>query len=508
MPWSLRMLAGRGIGLALYHFGRDRRYVAQVNIRLCFPELSAPEQQALVRQSFLDNGIGLIETATSWLRSSDYFSRLVTIRGLDVLQQAHARGRGVLLVGAHYSTLDLGGRLFSLVAPLACTYRPNKNPLFNAFMVRGRRNNCRLFDRRDIRGAFRYLRENGILWYAPDQDYGADHAVFAPFFGQQAATITATSRFARHNHSPVVIVRHHRLTHRKGYEMAFTEAPDGFPSGDDVADATAINRVLEAAIRQYPAQYLWMHKRFKTQPGGKPESPYIDSATSTRRISRDDIDRLKRLPGTADGYPTYQMPNGDRLKCFPGIARRPFHHRHPAWHFERMSKQLRLSGIDSLTVGRILYCRELRATLVSYTAPRGIPLSHRLPEMTDDEWGTLGHFFGRLHQAGFRLTALRPDLLYYHEADILLANPHEVTRLPMSLSVDDRFDSLAALRTHARLGSHMNPKTFAAFYAGYRATMHQDDRSRLDARMPGQGRCRSQSFSPPERSINPDVTDH
>jgi len=115
--------------------------------------------------------------------------------------------------------------------------------------LRGRLRNCNgVFDRKDIRGAFKHLRQGKILWYAPDQDYGPEQAVYAPFFGQPAATITAGSRFAAFNNSPVVLVRHHRLARKPVYVIEFIPVPEPFPGTDDVADATLINRMLEDAI--------------------------------------------------------------------------------------------------------------------------------------------------------------------------------------------------------------------------------------------------------------------
>src|SRR5690606_7562578 len=151
-----------------------------------------------VRRTFIANGIGLIETATGWVRRPGFLDNHVDFIGLDVLLNAKAQGRGVLMLGAHYSTLDFGANLLSLTCPFAVTYRPHRNPLFDAFMQRGRQRNCNgVFDRDDLRGALRHLKKGEVLWYAPDQDYGPEHAVYAPFFGRRAATITTPARIDR-----------------------------------------------------------------------------------------------------------------------------------------------------------------------------------------------------------------------------------------------------------------------------------------------------------------------
>jgi KDO2-lipid IV(A) lauroyltransferase len=155
------------------------------------------------------------------------------------------------------------------------TYRPHKNALFETLMFRARQ---RLYgaviDRGDVRKALRSLQQGHTLWYAPDQDYGAKHSVFVEFFGVPAATITATTRFASFNDSAVIFFRHYRLPDNSGYHLDFSAPLEDYPSGDEYEDAARMNAVIEGAVRQYPEQYLWLHKRFKTQAAGKAASPY------------------------------------------------------------------------------------------------------------------------------------------------------------------------------------------------------------------------------------------
>jgi KDO2-lipid IV(A) lauroyltransferase len=140
-------------------------------------------------------------------------------------------------------------------------------------ICRGRQ---RLYDgvipRDDLKGAIRSLRRGRTLWYAADQDYGASHSVFAPFFGVPAATITMTTRLARVNDSPVVFFSHFREPNGR-FLLKLSPPLEGYPSGDDVADAARMNLVIEAAIRSHPEQYFWLHRRFKTRPPGE-SSPY------------------------------------------------------------------------------------------------------------------------------------------------------------------------------------------------------------------------------------------
>lgn len=273
----MQLRLGALLGLLLHRFMPARRRVVEVNARLCFPELSASERKAFVRQVFINNGIGAFETAMAWWTPQSHFDNRVVLKGREHLEDALKEGKGVLLLGAHFSTLDLGGLLFSRYYPVDAMYRPHENPLMEKIITRGRsRYFGQSIERSNIRAVIRALRKNRIIWYAPDQDMGPKHSVFAHFFGVQAATISATSRLARLNNSPVLMLAQHRLADGT-YELELFPVLKGFPSGDDVADAQRINDEIERAIRKDPTQYMWVHRRFKTQPDGK--NRLYDSST-------------------------------------------------------------------------------------------------------------------------------------------------------------------------------------------------------------------------------------
>lgn len=275
LPYSLQMRIGRVIGRLSYHLARERRHICDVNLRLCFPELDDAQRRELVKQTFIANGMGLIEIAIAWYRDIEKYRDRMTYSGLEHLENAQAKGQGVLLLCAHFSTLELGGCFTNMLCPIDVTYRKNKNPLFQAAMLKGRqRHFSHVIEREDVRSAMRSLKAGRILWYAPDQDYGKKHSVFVPFFGNQAATITATSRFARFNNSAVVFYRHYRNADNSGYHLEFSPELENFPSDNDETDARRINELVEGAIRKLPEQYLWLHKRFKTQAAGKAARPY------------------------------------------------------------------------------------------------------------------------------------------------------------------------------------------------------------------------------------------
>ncbi|WP_192034882.1 LpxL/LpxP family Kdo(2)-lipid IV(A) lauroyl/palmitoleoyl acyltransferase [Halomonas sp. YLGW01] len=271
LPWRLKLGIGRLIGLLAWRFAKRRRHITETNIRLCFPELDERAQARLVRDAFIANGLGLVETATGWCRDPEHLRHRVTFKGREHMARAQAEGKGVLIIGVHFSTLDLGGALHSLFFPADAVYRPHDNPLFDRFMGRARaRSFGTTIDRYDLRGVVRQLKAGHNVWYSPDQDFGRDASVFAPFFGINAATVKLTAKIARLTGAPVMPLIFHRNPDDRTYTLEYLPALEAFPSGDEVADATRINAVIEEAIRRHPEQYLWLHRRFKTRPKGEP----------------------------------------------------------------------------------------------------------------------------------------------------------------------------------------------------------------------------------------------
>ncbi len=267
LPLKLQWWLGRRIGDLAYRFAAPRRHITEVNIRLCFPQLSEQERQALVKKSFRANGIGLMELGLAWFRNPTSLIPITEVHGLEHVDAALARGKGILLLGGHYSTLDLGGSLVTEYIEADVMQRDHNNPLMNAIMTRAReRRYGMVLDSKNLRGLLKQLKNNRIVWYATDQDYGRKGIVFAPFFGVPAGSITATSRIADRSGCALVPFSHFRREHEPGYDIYFHPPLENFPSGDDMADASLVNKTIENEIRKHPDQYLWMHRRFKTRP--------------------------------------------------------------------------------------------------------------------------------------------------------------------------------------------------------------------------------------------------
>ena len=262
---------GAAFGVAVSPLLRARRHVITRNLELCFPELDAAQRESLRREATLEMGRMLGEFALGWFASDARLARLkVGIEGLEHLEAARAAGRGVLLVGGHFSHLELCARLISRQILIAGMYRRMDSAVFEYMVLRARlRYADTMFDKDQLRGCVKYLKQGGTIWYAPDQDMRGKDTVFAPFFGIPASTITATHHFARLS-GAAVMPFFHRRTPDGGYALRLEAPLADFPGEDVVTDTARVNAAIERMVREAPAQYLWAHKRFKTRPPGQP----------------------------------------------------------------------------------------------------------------------------------------------------------------------------------------------------------------------------------------------
>jgi KDO2-lipid IV(A) lauroyltransferase len=269
LPRRVLMALGAGAGWLAARLLRERRRVAATNIALCFPDLPPDRRADLLEANLRDGGTMLAEFALAWMGTSRAIVRIpVDIDGLEHLAAARAAGRGVLLVGAHFSHLELCARLVSRRIRIAGMYREHDDAAFEWAIRRARLRYAEaMFPKDALRATVRYLRGGGTLWYAPDQDMRGKDSVFAPFFGVPAATITATHHLARLS-GALVLPFFHRRRGDGGYAIRLEPPLEDFPGPDPIADATRVNALIERMVREAPSQYLWMHKRFKTRPDG------------------------------------------------------------------------------------------------------------------------------------------------------------------------------------------------------------------------------------------------
>jgi KDO2-lipid IV(A) lauroyltransferase len=248
---------------------RERRRIAARNLELCFPELDEGSRIALLREHFAALGTSLFEFGRAWWGSVEALKRGIRIDGLEHLAAAREGGRGVIVVSGHFTTLEACGRLLCEAGvPLAGMYRPYSDAAMEWAVLRGRaRYAVAMFAKKDVRGAARHLKRGGLLWYAPDQDPSRGDSVYVPFLGQPAHSLTSTHQLARLSGAAVLAFAHVRRGDG-GYTLRLSPAFADFPSEDPVADTARVMAAIEAMARAAPAQYLWIHRRFKRQPDG------------------------------------------------------------------------------------------------------------------------------------------------------------------------------------------------------------------------------------------------
>ncbi|KMN09945.1 lipid A biosynthesis lauroyl acyltransferase [Pseudomonas sp. FSL R10-0399] len=274
LPYKVQLRIGRFLGACMFRVAGERRRIAARNLELCFPEKNAAERERLLKENFASTGIAFFEMAMSWWWAKPRLAKLAHVEGLEHLQQAQREGKGVILMAFHFTTLEIGAALLGQQHTIDGMYREHKNPLFDFIQRRGReRHNLDSLavERDDVRGMLKLLRAGRAIWYAPDQDYGAKQSIFVPLFGIEAATVTATSKFAKLGKAQVVPFTQQRLADGSGYKLVIHPPLSDFPGESDEADCLRINQWVERAIRECPEQYLWAHRRFKTRPPGEPK---------------------------------------------------------------------------------------------------------------------------------------------------------------------------------------------------------------------------------------------
>lgn len=275
LPYGWMLALGRATGYLAYRLFPGRRRIADINLRLCFPEWDEAKREKVLKEHFASLGMGLWETPLGWWGSSDRLKGLCHIQGLEHLERALQKGKGVILLSAHFTSVDLGGRLLSFHAPFHAMYRSHDNPVMERVMAKSRADRVeKAIPRDDVRGMIRSLRGNHAVWYAPDQNTQRKAAVFVKFFGQTASTNSGTARLAKVTGAEVVPFYSVRREQGDGYDVVLEPPLEGFPTGDLEADTQRINDLIEGWVRKYPAQYLWIHRRFRTRPNREDPSPY------------------------------------------------------------------------------------------------------------------------------------------------------------------------------------------------------------------------------------------
>lgn len=272
LPYPVLFRLGRLMGRLAQRLMKRRVHVAYRNLELCFPDMSDAERQKMVEKNFESVGMGVLETGMAWFWPDWRIRRWSKVHGLASTTALHEQKKGIILVGVHFLTLELGARIWGQYTPGIGVYRPNDNPVIDWLQTWGRlRSNKDMIDRKDLKGMIRTLKSGELIWYAPDHDYGPRNSVFVPFFAvDQAATTSGTWMLAKTSKACIVPFVPRRKDDGSGYELIVMEPECEPPLESPEATAKWMNHIVERCILLAPEQYMWLHRRFKTCPDGVP----------------------------------------------------------------------------------------------------------------------------------------------------------------------------------------------------------------------------------------------
>jgi len=265
LPYRAAMALGRAIGRLAHFFSKRDKRIADINIKLCLPQLPESERKQVIREHFESLGCTLFETAYVWWSRDEWLRKIVRVDGVEHLEAARAKGRGALLLSAHFTTLELGAKALALVGPTSLMYLTPQNALIAEMSRRGRAKKAvQAIAADQVREVVKNLKSNIAVWYAPDQRFTDKGSAVVPLFGQPAWSNIGTPRLARMSNTVVLPYFPERLADGSGYVMRILPPFDNYPSDDPIADTARFHALIEAHVRRCPAQYLWTYKRFKS----------------------------------------------------------------------------------------------------------------------------------------------------------------------------------------------------------------------------------------------------
>ena len=273
LPLSVLSPLGRFLGVVSYFLVLPRKRIATANLALCFPELDESARKRLLLRHFQALGRSMLERGLLWWASPERLRRIIRFEGEEHLRAINQAGTPVILLAPHFIGLDAGGARVAMSFDSVSMYaRQKRNPVLSDRLYRGRKRfgDQVLLSRKDgIRSVVRVMKSGRPFYYLPDMDYGSKDAIFVPFFGVEAATITGLSRLARLTGARVLPCVTRMLPGSAGYVLKIDEAWENFPTADVEADTRRMNEWIESVVRTMPEQYYWVHRRFKTRPDGQ-----------------------------------------------------------------------------------------------------------------------------------------------------------------------------------------------------------------------------------------------
>ncbi|TNC82366.1 MAG: lipid A biosynthesis acyltransferase [Oleiphilus sp.] len=275
--WLLRMLSrfslkraqafGAWVGRILWQGDSKPTRVTKKNIELCFPEMDAAQQQALIKASLEETCKVFFELGAMWEWPTEKALGLIrSVEGKEYFDAASAHNRGLIVLAPHHGNWELVGLYLSSLRPMAALYKPPKIPQLEEYMssVRGRQGSELVpTDKRGVIRLFSILNDKGMVGILPDQVPGGTGGVYAPFFGVPANTVKLVSRLIQKTGCEVVSLCAMRRPDGDGFDMIFRKADPEIYSDDIETSVGALNRSVEMCVRDRPEQYQWEYKRFK-----------------------------------------------------------------------------------------------------------------------------------------------------------------------------------------------------------------------------------------------------
>ncbi|MFK8079603.1 MAG: lysophospholipid acyltransferase family protein [Granulosicoccus sp.] len=274
LPYDTQLAIGRQIGSLVWHLLPARRRVTLTNLAIGFPDTSLETRVQMARKVYAHVGMSIAEGASLWFRPTSFYDHRFTLKGADNLEQALSLNRGVILLQAHFSLLEMNAAILGPRYPVSAVFDPPKNALFAAFLTNRRSRFLQsLIDNRQMRQVIRKLKQGEVVWYSPDQSVSRSHGgIETQFFNQAVLTTAGTRRIASMTGAivlPLVPTRHGNTGR---YTLTIGQ-PLIIGSDDDQQATQQVNDLFEAQVRSQPEQYFWMHKRFKP-PGPEHDNPY------------------------------------------------------------------------------------------------------------------------------------------------------------------------------------------------------------------------------------------
>lgn len=276
LPYRFVARFGEGLGSLLYRFPSRRKHIVQTNLRLCFPEKSEEEREALAHETFRMVLRSYAERGIFWCGSGERMRKLVKIDDQANLPALY--GTPHIVVTLHLAGVEAGAiRVTQHLSEMTSVggnslYTRQSNRLFDGYMRRWRsRFGGNMIQRSDnVRDVMRLIRKGEIMQLIADMDFGPRESVFVPFFGVPAATLAAVSRLARMTQAKVIFAYTEMLPDYQGYCVHLPAPLTDFPTDDVMADTRRMNAFFESVIEPRISEYYWVHRRFKTRPPGEP----------------------------------------------------------------------------------------------------------------------------------------------------------------------------------------------------------------------------------------------